>query len=113
MSTNPNTKTYWRRVSRMARELAFQLSFGYSDKSVTDIMTKTDPKATSTMRGEAIKMAIEDCSTSERGHKEEADRCRQARTTLREFREREPVSLRVIHGGTAEAIRQRWPAVEG
>ena len=113
MSTNPNTKTYWRRVSRMARELEFQLSFKYGDRSVTDIIAKADPKATPTMHREAIKMAIEDCSRSEQSHKEEADRCRKARATLREFREREPVSLRVIDGGTAEAIRQRWPAVEG
>ncbi len=55
MSTNPNTKTYWRRVSRMARDLEFQLSFKYGDRSVTDIITNTDPKATRTMRCEAIK----------------------------------------------------------
>ncbi len=66
MSTNPNTKTYWRRVSRMARELAFQLSFKYGDRSVTDIIAKTDPKATPTMHCEAIKMAIEDCGRSEK-----------------------------------------------
>ena len=112
MSTNPNTKTYWRRVSRMARELAFQLSFKYSDKSVTDIIEAVDPKATRTMHREAIKMAIEDCSQSERSHKEEADRYRMARATLRDFRERETIPLRVIDGGGAAAIRHRWPAVE-
>ncbi len=58
MSTNPNTKTYWRRVSRMARDLEFQLSFKYGDKSVTDIITKTDPKATRTMRCEAIRWQL-------------------------------------------------------
>ena len=113
MSTNPNTKTYWRRVSRMARALEFQLSFKYGDRSVTDIIAKADPKATPTMHREAIKMAIEGCAQSERHCTEEADQYRKARATLREFREREPVSLRVIEGGTAEAIRLRWPAVEG
>ena len=49
MSTNPNTKTYWRRVSRMARELEFRLSLEYDDKSVTDILTAKDPKATRTI----------------------------------------------------------------
>ncbi len=112
MSTNPNTKTYWRRVSRMARELAFRLSLGYDDRSVTDIIAKVDPKATPTMHREAIKMAIEECSQSERSHRQEADRYCKARATLREFREREPGSLRVIEGGSAEAIRKRWPAVE-
>ena len=112
MSTNPNTKTYWRRVSRMARELAFRLSLGYDDRSVTDIIAKVDPKATPTMHREAIKMAIEDCSQAEHSHREEADRYCTARATLREFREQEPVSLRVIEGGAA-AIRRRWPAVEG
>ncbi len=111
MSTNPNTKTYWRRVSRMARELEFRLSLKYSDKSVTDIIAKVDPKATPTMHHEAIKMAIEGCSESERNLREETDRHRIARTTLQEFREREPVSLRVIEGGAA-AIRRRWPAVD-
>ena len=110
MSTNPNTKTYWRRVSRMARELEFRLSLKYSDKSVTDIIAKVDPKATPTMHREAIKMAIEGCSESERNHREEADRYCMARTTLREFRETTP--LRLIEGGAA-AIRRRWPAVEG
>ncbi len=112
MSTNPNTKTYWRRVSRMARELEFRLSLKYSDKSVTDIIAKVDPKATRTMRDEAVKMAIEDCSRSEQQHTEEAEQYRVARATLREFRDREPVSLRVIDGGGAAAIRHRWPAVE-
>ncbi len=97
----------------MARELGFQLSHGYGDRSVMDILAKTDSKATPAMHREAIKMAIENCSQSERSHKEEADRCRMARATLREFRERKPVSLRVLDGGTAEAIRLRWPAVEG
>ncbi len=110
MSTNPNTKTYWKRVSRMARDLEFQLSFKYGDRSVTDIITKTDPKATRTMRCEAIKMAIEDCSQSERRCTEEAEQYRKARATLQEFAE--PTSLRVIDGGGAEAIRHRWPAVE-
>ena len=114
MSTNPNTKTYWRRVSRMARKLAFRLSFKYSDKkSVIEIIAAVDPKATRTMRDEAVKMAIEDCSQSAQQHTEEAEQYRVARATLREFRDREPVSLRVIDGGTAEAIRLRWPAVEG
>jgi len=99
MSTNPNTKTYWRRVSRMARELAFQLSYGYSDKSVTDIIAAVDPKATRIMHREAIKMAIEDCSRSERSHTETADQYRMAHATLQAFREREPVSLRVVDGG--------------
>ena len=109
MSTNPNTKTYWRRVSRMARELAFKLSLKYGDKSVTDIMTAVDPKATRTMYDEAIKMAIEDCNQEERSHREEADRYCTARATLQEFRKTTP--LRVIEGGAA-AIRHRWPAVE-
>ena len=97
MSTNPNTKTYWRRVSRMARELAFQLSFKYSDKSVTDIIEAVNPKATRTMHREAIKMAIEDCSESEHLHTREIDRYRMARATLQAYRE--PTTLRVIDGG--------------
>ena len=97
MSTNPNTKTYWRRVSRMARELAFDLSLAYSEKSVTDILAAVDPKATRTMHRKAIKMAIKNCSRSERCCTEEADRHRIAQTTLREFRD--PVSLRVLDGG--------------
>ncbi len=39
MSTNPNTKAYWRRVSRMAG----RLMFAYGDKSVTDIIAAEDP----------------------------------------------------------------------
>ena len=97
MSTNPNTKTYQRRVKRLARELRLVLSFEYSDKSVTDIMAAVDPKATRTMRDEAIKLAIEDCISSERSYMELADQHRIAETTLREFRE--PPSLRVIEGG--------------
>ncbi len=111
MSTNPNTKTYWRRVARMARELAFRLSLGYDDRSVTDIIAKVDPKATPTMHREAIKMAIEECSKSEQSHKDEAEAHRKARETLQEFRKTTP--FRVIDGGTAEAIRLRWPGVEG
>ncbi len=99
MSTNPNTKTYWRRVSRVARELAFQLSFEYSGKSVTDIIEAVDPKATRTMHREAIKMAIEECGHLDRMYTEMADQRRKARATLRDFREREPVSLRVVDGG--------------
>ncbi len=99
MSTNPNTKTYWRRVSRMASKLRFELSFQFGDKSVTEIIAAVDPKATRTMRDEAVKMAIEDCSRSEQQHTEEAEQYRVARATLREFRDREPVSLRVIDGG--------------
>ena len=112
MSTNPNTKTYWRRVSRMARELEFKLSSKYNDQSVPDIIAAVDPKATQAMRYEAIKMAIENCSESERSYTEMADQHRMARATLQEFREQEPVSLRVIEGGAA-AIQRRWPAVEG
>lgn len=97
MSTNPNTKTYWRCVSRMARELEFKLSFGYNDKSVTDIIAAVDPKATRTMCCEAIKMAIEGCKDSEHRRKEEAEQYRVARETLTEFREQ--ISLRVIDGG--------------
>ncbi len=82
MSTNPNTKTYWRRVSRMARELAFQLSFKYSDKSVTDIMAAVDPKATRTMHREAARLAIEECARSERSYTELADKCRMAGLTV-------------------------------
>ena len=111
MSTNPNTKTYWRRVSRMARELECRFSLGFGDQSVTEIMVSVDPKATRTMHREAIKMAIEGCGQSERSYTKLADECRKAQTTLREFAE--PIPLRVIDGGTAEAIRQRWPAVEG
>ncbi len=109
MSTNPHTKTYWRRVSRMARELASQLSSKYSDKSVPDIMAAVDPKATRTMYGEAVKMAIEECSQLECMYTEMADQHQTARATLREFCETTP--LRVIDGGAA-AIRHRWPAVE-
>ncbi len=112
MSTNPNTKTYWRRVKQLARKLALDLSFVYNEKSVAEIIAAVDPKATRTMHREAIKMAIEDCSRSEQQHTEEAEQCRVARATLREFRDREPVSLRVIDGGGAAAIRHRWPAVE-
>ena len=111
MSTNPNTKTYWRRVSRMARALEFQLSFKYGDRSVTDIIAKADPKATPTMHREAIRMAIENCNESELSYREMAEEHRKARETLQEFRETTP--FRVIEGGTAEAIRLRWPAVEG
>ncbi len=110
MSTNPNTKTYWRRVARMARELAFRLSLGYDDRSVTDIIAKVDPKATPTMHREAIKMAIEECSKSESHYSEMADQLLKTRETLQEFRKSTP--FRVIDGGTAEAIRLRWPAVE-
>ena len=93
MSTNPNTKTYWRRVSRMACELAIKISSKYNDKSVTDILTAKDPKATRTMHCEAIMMAIEQCDQSERSCRDEADQYRMAGETLREFRD--PISLRV------------------
>ncbi len=108
MSTNPNTKSYWRRVSRMAGKLAF----AHGDKSVADIIAAADPKATRTMRREAIKMAIERCVETEQLLTREIDRYRTSRTTLQAYRDREPVSLRVIDGGGAEANRQRWPAVE-
>ena len=97
MSTNPNTKTYWRRLNRLARKLALDLSFVYNEKSVAEIIAAVDPKATRTMHREAIKMAIEDCSRSVRDCTEEADRYRVAQTTLQEFAE--PTSLRVIDGG--------------
>ena len=74
-------------------------------------MVSVDPKATRAMHREAVKMAIEDCGRSAQSYTELAEQCRFAQSTLREFAE--PVSLRVIDGGTAEAIRQRWPAVEG
>ena len=110
MSTNPNTKTYWRRVSRMARELEFKLSWKYSEESVPDIIAAVDPKATKDMHKEAIKMAIENCRQSEGHRREEADQLRIARVTLQEFEE--PIFLRLIDGGGAAAIRHRWPAVE-
>ncbi len=94
----------------MARELALQLSFTYSDKSVTDIMAAVDPKATRTMYGEVVKMAIEECGQSARSYTEMADRYRISEATLRDFRKTIP--LRVIDGGGAAAIRHRWPAVE-
>ena len=97
MSTNPNTKTYWRRVSRLTFELEFQLTYKHNDKPVTDIIAAFDPKATRTMHCEAIKMAIERCSRSECSHTESAEQCRMAHATLLEFRE--PISLRVIDGG--------------
>ena len=97
----------------MARALSFKLSFKYNDQSVPEIIAAVDPKATQPMRYEAIKMAMEDCRQSEISHKEMAEEHHMARTTLQAFREREPVSLRVIDGGGAAAIRHRWPAVEG
>ncbi len=109
MSTNPNTKTYSRRVARMARKLESRLSSKYNDQSVTEILAKTDPKATPTMHREAVKMAIEDCSKSERSYLEEADQHRKARETLQEFRKTTP--FQVIDGGGAATIRHRWPAV--
>ena len=83
----------------------------WHDKSVTDIIEKTDPKATPAMHREAIKMAIEECSKSEQRLAREIEQHRKARETLQEFRKTTP--FRVIDGGTAEAIRLRWPAVEG
>ncbi len=81
MSTNPNTKTYWRRVSRLARELAFGQSCPYGGKSITAVIEAVDPKATRTMRREAIKMAIKDCSETERLYTREIDRYRMARAS--------------------------------
>ena len=100
-------------MSILARELLVELAIARSEKPVADILAAVDPKATRTMYREAIKMAIDDCSRSEHSYTEMADQHRMAGATLREFWEREPVSLRVIDGGTAEAIRNRWPAVEG
>ena len=97
MSTNPNTKTYWRRVSRMARELEFRLSSKYNDQSVPEIIAAVDPKATKPMRHEAIKMAIEGCRRSEGHHREDADQLRSARATLREFEE--PIFLHLVDDG--------------
>ena len=102
MSTNPNTKTYWRRISRMARKLAFGLSCPYG-KSVAGIIADVDPQATRTMRREAIKMAIQDCSESEGLHTREIERHRVARARLQAFRD--PVSLRVVDGGKTQTKR--------
>ena len=95
MSTNPNTKTYWRRVSRIAGKLIFVSS----DMSIADILTVADPKATRAMRREAIKMAIERCIETEQLLNREIDRYRVSRARLQTFRDREPISLRVIDGG--------------
>ena len=59
----------------------------------------------------AMKLAIEECGKSEGHYREMADQLLKARETLQEFRKTTP--FRVIVGGTAEAIRLRWPAVEG
>ena len=92
----------------MARELVLELAFTRSDKSVAEILAAVDPKATRTMRREVIKMAIDDCSRSERSYTEMADQHRMAGATLREFRETTP--LRVIDGGTAAS---RPPVLAG
>lgn len=97
MSMNPNTKTYWRRVSRLARKLAFDLSYTTNAVELFDLIQRVDPKATRAMHREAVKMAIEECDNHKRAFQSMAERTTVARAALQEFQKL--ISLRVIEGG--------------
>ena len=95
MSTNPKTKSYSRRVSRLARELAFGLS--HTAESAADIIARMDPKATRAMHRKAVKLAIEACNNMECMYQKLGAQQREGRASLQELQKR--TSFRVIDGG--------------
>ena len=97
MSTNRNTKTYWRRASRLAHRLAFELAFGRSGKSANDVIAAVDPRAPRALRRDAIEMAVVNCGQMAHHLTGQAAQYRGAQAALQDYRE--PVSLRVIDGG--------------
>ena len=97
MSTNPKTKSYSRRVSRLARKLAFGLS--HTAESAADIITRVDPKATRAMHRKAVQLAVEECNNMECMYQKLTAQHREGRAALQEFQKH--TSFRVINGGRA------------
>jgi hypothetical protein len=87
MSTNPATKTYHRRIKRLAQKLSDAVQYdGASPASLDQIIEKADPTMPREMRLQAIALAVVDCESWIRMGEGHIARARAGINRLREYR---------------------------